>query len=83
MTPSHPAHGGHPTPYPERIRRGHVAPWVGPADDEASAARASAGAVTDELGTLAQTDPRRPELEAQRQAWLDRASVLEEHRPRA
>lgn len=76
-----PAHGGYPAPYGDRIRRGDVEPWVD-AGDAIASARASAHIVQDELDTLAGHEvERRIGLEVQRQAWLDRAALLEEVRP--
>lgn len=59
----------------DRIRDGVVAPWVGP--DDAEGCRRSAQVAAEELDTLAADDARREGLEAQRQAWLDRAAALE------
>lgn len=66
--------------YADAIRRGDVDAWVMPQADgrASSAARASAGVAADELATLAQENPRRAELADLRQAWLDRAALLEE-----
>jgi hypothetical protein len=73
----------------DRIRAGKVSPWVG---DGADGCRRSAQVVADELATLP-TGPHQPgyhdegtenvraTLEAQRDAWLDRAARLEEGAP--
>ena len=59
----------------DRIRAGEVDPWVG---NGADGCRRSAAVERDELATLAADDPRRDELAARAEAWLDRAAVLEE-----
>lgn len=59
---------------PDRIRAGHVDPWVGAGAD---GARRSAGVVADELATLADDDPRTAGLVEERAAWLARARDLE------
>lgn len=64
--------------YADRIRFGSVEPWVGHGAD---GARRSAAIARDELGTLAMSDPRYDDLEAQALAWDLRAADLEAERP--
>lgn len=58
--------------YPERIRAGLIAPWIGAG---VAGALASARAASDELDTLDRGDPRRDAIAAQEQAWRDVADT--------
>jgi hypothetical protein len=64
--------------YADRIRAGEVSPWVGDVD-ELEGARRSAAIAAEEIATLAPYELERHEaLILTRQAWLDRAALLEE-----